>query len=265
MKHIGFEKLRKLNMVIIFALSILVFTVNTWADTFDPSHLGSISMTLHTTVGDVPVPGAEFYIYKAADCHFDGTVLKHTLTTEFAASGIDLSQVDKKETAEAAALYASTSGASHLTVVTDSDGKFVKDSLSVGLYLVVQNNTVSDFSKAAPFFITVGRISGSNVYYDADATPKVDVKGKDIPVIDPPGTRPPNGIPPSVVPPSKVTPAVTPGVTPVVSPSPTDSFGEPAKILAQTGQNRWQIPFLACIGLGLILAGLMLKTGKDEN
>ena len=253
MKYNSLKLIGKLYIVLVIVVSMLCANVNVYADTFDMSHKGSITMTLRTTGDNVPVKGAKFAIYKAADCGVYGGVLQHFWTTEFAAAGLDISLVDKEATASSAASFTKSAGLAREVVTTDSTGKFVKGDLEVGLYLVVQINTVSGFSVASPFFIAVGTLDGEDVTYDSDASPKVSVKRNGGVGGDGPGPSP------------KVTPGVTPKVTPKVTPTVTPQVQGEINKLPQTGQDRWQIPFLSCIGLGFILTGLMLKTGKDED
>ncbi len=225
------------------------------AETFDPTHKGSISLILRTSVGDIPIEGAEFRVYKAGECHFYGGRLTYTLTPEFEPSGIDLREVDKKETAKAAADYLRGKTIPFVSGTTDANGELTIDNLDVALYLVVQSNTVKGFSKVAPFFIAVGIIDGENVSYDSDASPKVEVGT----ISDPPGGTPPKTTPPAVTGTPPVTPAVNVSVTPIPSVVTTE-----VPKLVQTGQHKWQILVLCCVGLGLILSGLMIKTKKDE-
>lgn len=257
MKYNSFKLIGKLYIVLMIVVSILCANVNVYADTFDMSHKGSITMTLRTTGDNVSVKGAKFAIYKAADCGVYNDVLQHFWTSEFEAAGLDISLVDKEATASSAASFAKNSGLARDIVTTDSNGKFVKDDLEVGLYLVVQINTVSGFTVASPFFIAVGTLDGEDVTYDSDASPKVSVKKKN--------STPEPSKPVGPKPTPKVTPGVTPKVTPGVTPTATPQVTEKVDTLAKTGQDRWQIPFLSCIGLGFILTGLMLKTGKDED
>lgn len=255
MKQNSWRLFGKLYIALAILFSVIMADVQVYADTFDLSHMGSIAMSLHTADG-VAVEGAEFYIYKAGYCIIDGGVLMHDWTADFSSAGIDIGKVNKKETATKAVTYADTAGLSHFTEITDSEGEFKLEDLEVGLYLVTQKNTVSGFTKTSPFFITVGQIDGTDVYYDSDASPKVTIKKKTGAGGNPGGI---GGDAPDPTPaPSKSpTPKVTSTVTPEV-PGSTNS-------LAQTGQNRWQIPFMACIGLAFILTGLMLKTGKNED
>lgn len=258
MKYNSFKLIGKLYIVLVIVVSMLCANVNAYADTFDMTHKGSITMTLRTTGDNVPVKGAKFAIYKAADCGVYSGVLQHFWTSDFAPSGLDISLVDNEATASSAAAFAKSAGIAREIVVTDGAGKFVKDNLEVGLYLVVQINTVSGFTVASPFFIAVGTLSGEDVTYDSDASPKVSVKRDGGVGGDGPGPGKP------VVSPYP-TPKVTPGVTPKVTPTVTPQVQGQINKLPQTGQNRWQIPFLSCIGLGFILTGLMLKTGKNEE
>lgn len=250
MKHISFNLRGKLYIVLAVIVSLFITNVDVYAETFDITHKGSISMKLRSIDSDSPVSGAEFYIYKAAECTLRDGVLYHYWSSDFEGAGLDILTVNKKETALAAATYATTESLPHITATTDNYGKFVKSDLEVGLYLVMQKNVVTGFTKTSPFFVTVGRIDGEKVYYDVDASPKVQVKGK------PSGTGG-NGPKPTPV----ITPKVTPGVTPKVTPTPAVT----GPTLAQTGQSRWQIPLLSCVGLGFILTGLMIRTGKDEE
>lgn len=239
----------KLYIAMMIVICMLLPYIGAYAAPFDVTHLGSISMTLRTSGKKVPVPGAEFHLYRVTDCVMSGGAIEHIIVSEFAGAEIDLLKIDTKEMADKAAKYAVEKSCSHETAVTDSEGRFTKSDLVLGVYLVVQANEVKGFTKAAPFFITVGIIEDGEPVYDMDATPKVVVNS----IQDPPG----GGHSPTPTPTSTPTP-----VSPSEIPSPTVPASE---TLAQTGQTQWPVPFLACVGLGLVMSGLMIKTKKDEE
>ena len=245
--------MKRNSIFIIIALIIcIICTQSVHAASFDPDHIGSISLVLCTIKEDTPVEGAEFAVYKVADCVLiEGEdELRYTLTSDFEDADIDLARIDKAETAEKASKYALDTGLAPAgTGETDSDGRMTIGGLSVGLYLVVQTNKLEKYTVVKPFFIRVGAIENGDIEYDMDATPKVEVRT----MVPPPGVTP--------TPAPGITPTPTPGVPPTVTPTPAPK--EPT--LAQTGQNKWQIPFLACIGMALIIEGLVIKTKKDEE
>lgn len=250
MKHSSLKVIRKLYIVLMVLVCFVTNSIPAHAEVFDKTHKGSISLTLRTSVGDVPIEGAMFDAYRVADCDIVAGKLRYILTGDFVKSGIDLTKVGKKETASAAAEFAKKSSTPVASKTTDSLGKLAMDDLEVGLYLVMQTNTLSKYSKVDPFFIAVGIVDGENVTYDSDATPKIEVRS----LSGPPKDN-------KVTPTPSATPSATPGVTNKVTGTPSVTL----PILAQTGQDKWQIPVLACIGLGLILSGMMIKTKREEK
>lgn len=236
---------KKLHIVIMLIACLMTFAEPSYAASgFDPTAKGTITMTLRTKAGDVPVEGAEFSVYHVALCELRDDKLYYYKTSEFEGAGFDLSKIDKRDTAHEAADYVKTKGISGKKGVIDSDGRMTISDLSLGLYLVVETKDVSGFTHAEPFFITVGRIVDGKAEYISDCTPKVEVKRITTPTPTP-GITPTPGVTPTpgITPTPKVTP--TPGITP--------------QVLAQTGQNNGIIPLLTCIGMALILTGLMLK------
>lgn len=251
LKHNSIRTIKKLYIVLLIMVCIITNSVEARADVLDKSHKGSIALTLKTSVENIPIEGAEFAAYWVADCVEDSGKLRYKLSGDFVSSGIDLTKVDRKDTAKAAANFAKTHSTPVATAVTDASGNLTMDNLTVGLYLVIQTNSLEKYSTVSPFFIAVGIVNGENVSYDSDATPKIEVVKKG-------GTNKKD-----VTPPVKPTPEVTPTPPTVVTPAVvTPTAATPA--LPQTGQDRWQIPVLLCIGLGLVFSGLMMKMKKDE-
>lgn len=111
-----------------------------------------------------------------------------------------------------------------------SDGKAEFTGLSTGLYLIVQNEAASGYSKLGAFLVSVPYMENGEYQYHVTASIKSELEREP----EPEPTTPP----------------------------PTDP-SDPE--LPQTGQLNWPIPLLAVSGLLLFAAGWVLRFGRKRD
>lgn len=148
----------------------------------DWNRLGSITINQSgsATGTNPPISGIKFTIYKVADLSSVG----YTLTKDFSGSGLKLDQLSSASAVSAAsknlASYVSTNRIGGTSSVSDSSGTVKFSNLSLGYYLLVQSNTVSQTTRIIcdPFLISVPMKSSdeSSWIYDIVANTKCEAE-----------------------------------------------------------------------------------------
>lgn len=189
---------------------------------FAAPQTGSVRITLHDLDTKQPVTGAVWRLYQVASLQGNAYVL----TTAFAASGVDVQNLQSADAKQLAAYAAQLEGQEQSA---GSGGSVQFSDLALGAYLLVQTGGQDAYSIAEPFLVCVPMTSadGSTLIYDIDASPKVSVK---------------------------------PAPDPTPSPTPTGPK------LPQTGQLNWPIPVLAAAGMTIFIVGFLvyIKGKKHE-
>ena len=106
------------------------------------------------------------------------------------------------------------------------NGKATFSGLSVGLYLIVQNEAAEGFSKLSPFLVSIPYMEDGQYQYHLTAAVKSELEREPEPTPTPPPPSPPPNLP-------------------------------------HTGQLNWPVPVLATAGLGLFVLGFVLRK-KEE-
>lgn len=161
-------------LVLLLSLTMTAFAAD---GAIDFNKKGSITVELRENSHSTPLSGLDFTLYKVADIATDNNVLSYTLTNEFADSGVSLDITKANDLAAHLAAYAkqkSIAGTSQSTVgnsITFSD-------LELGLYLIVENGTVSGYYPTSPFLVSVPMTNaeGTAWIYEINASPKVEPK-----------------------------------------------------------------------------------------
>lgn len=187
----------------------------------------SISITMH--MGDKLVPGGTLRLYRVGAVREDDGNYSFVPTGDFKDCGLSFADVDSPDLAkELGKLAVKEKPLQEEQVGKDAVVTF-KD-LKTGLYLVVQSKAASGYQKVDPFLVSVPMYDAKTEKYDysVDAYPKVDVE-KDPKPTPPPTTKP-----------------------------------KPPK-LPQTGQTNWPVPVLLVMGLGMMLTGWILRSGRKTD
>jgi len=124
--------------------------------TIDRNATGTLCIDLQ--YGGSSLAGGVFDIYHVATID-DSATLSYTLTSEFAASGVDINAVKTASEVESAAqtLAQYTSGATPATLTTNGDASDPASvsGLELGVYLVVQTGTPAYYATANPFLVYI--------------------------------------------------------------------------------------------------------------
>ncbi len=262
------------------------------ADVSDKEY-GSFSATFNA--GAAPLRSAEITLYRVADVEFNQEQALYHYTDAYAACGVDLDTLGHTDAAAQMLQFISDKGLTGMTGTTDDQGRVAFSQVPFGLYLVAQTNEVPYFSKSAPFFSCIPYLDGGQICYDVDATPKVsveiliDLTVKKVWNDD--GTGRPEQIQVmlsrggqlvdtvtlseenqwsymwSAVPQSDdwtVREVEVPNYTPSYRREGNTFIVENTPKLVQTGQLKWPIPVLACLGGALLLTGVALGRKKQH-
>lgn len=202
------------------------FTPNVaWGlEAVDVNATGSIQVTQQTAEGNA-VPGGTITLYQVATIDNSGDE-KFVFTKAFENSGADLSDLSASDLA-AKLVAAIPEGTEGTTQKFDSTGKAAFGNLSVGVYLLVQEEAASGYSAISPFVVAVPiRNADGSLTYSVDATPKM----------------------------STVT-----AEKPTTPTTPSDST------LPQTGQLLWPIVVLASAGVVLFCIGWVMRRKSEGS
>lgn len=215
----------------------------------DTTQKGSATIELVSKSGKAEF-GAELTLYRVADVASDDGDFIWELSADFAASGVDLSDIGAPETARA--LAKATSGKkAYQVVTTNAAGKVVAKDLEVGAYLVVQEKNPEGFVRLTPFVFTIPAYEeGEDVpegygeyQYDVLATPKI------LPVGEVQGDEGEEGDDPND---NRHT-------------STLGDEGDTYERLPQTGQLWWPVPVLLVLGIGMIAFGIRRNRKKQAG
>lgn len=206
----------------------------------DPSRTGSIRFSM--LYDGSAVGGGSLTLHRVGDVAEEDGNYTFTLTEAYAASGADLTDLTDTALAAGLADYTTANGIAGEEVTIGSDGTAAADGLTLGLYLVMQDQPAEGYEPIAPFLVSVpmwDETAGAYLY-TVDAAPKLGGLTKTPPAATAAPAKPDAGDPDTVT----TTAAAT--------------------TLPQTGQLNWPVPVLTLAGLLLMLAGWYLRARAKE-
>lgn len=155
-----------------FSLSMTAYAAD---ETIDFGKQGSITVELKENDHSDPLSGLNFVLYKVADVESNNHQLAYTFTSSFAESGVSLENINADSLAVHLAAYAEQNSVAGISKNTDGSSITFSD-LELGLYLVVENESVSGYYPASPFLVSVPMTNaeGTAWIYDISASPKVE-------------------------------------------------------------------------------------------
>lgn len=204
-------------------------SVNAYAhDVPDMSEKGIIDITMKWK--EQAVPGGTLTLYRVGAVREDDGDFSFEPTGVFKNRGSTFEDIQSAGLAAELARYAADNDLQGTTRTIGKDGKISFADLELGLYLVVQEQAASGYSKINPFLVSVPAMEEGEYIYSIDASPKIT-----------------NGPEPVPVEPSSPAPA------------------KPGTTLPWTGQLTWPIPILVVAGLLLFSLGWVLCFGKRKR
>lgn len=166
-------------------IAVLLAALSVQTAVAAPEQEAKPSLTIQTHHENKGLPGLEWSAYQVAEMPRDG---EYTLTTAFAASGLDVESLDgstademQKSAARMVAFVKANPIDADRKAETDEDGTAKLEDMDKGLYLIVQSsNKNPDYTvKSQPFFVALPMmkyIDGVLIWrYDVTAVPKLEV------------------------------------------------------------------------------------------
>ena len=162
--------------IITFCVTILLFLTNFYtvsAEEFDPSKIGSISVTLIEQKQNEPIVGAELSVYYIATALLDtdGNLI-YDYTEDF--KQLD-TEIDDTSLAEKLDTFVSQHSVPSTKMTTNSEGTALCNELPLGLYFIKQTGAVEGFAPCTPFLVTVPNEKNGEYVYEVNASPKTEV------------------------------------------------------------------------------------------
>ena len=160
----------------IFTIAIMIVSICPTVFATESANLqrhGSISVTLIEQDDNTPIAGAELALYRIADVfHGNDGAIQYRYTTAFENCDFALTDSDLAKKLEG---FVENKSIDSTKMTTDSQGKVVFPELDMGLYLVIQSNTVSGYSPCKPFIVSLPLETNGVYQYDVDASPKTEM------------------------------------------------------------------------------------------
>lgn len=164
---------RKIITFCVTILLILTCSYTVFAEEFDQSKTGSISVTLIEKKQNEPIVGAELSVYYVATVVMDmngNLIYDYTKNFEQLNTALtDETLVTKLDE------FVSQHSAPSTKITTNSDGKALCGDLPIGLYFVKQTNVVEGFATCTSFLVTVPNEKDGEYFYEVNASPKTEV------------------------------------------------------------------------------------------
>ena len=165
--------LRKLLSIVLAVWVLLMLSMPAAAQSFDAARLGSVSVTLMDQVEKTPISGAELSLYYVASVEQTANHdLIYTFTKAFETCGCALADPKLSTKLEA---FVQEHAIPAERLVTDARGSVSFANLPLGLYFVMQTNTVAGYAPCTSFLVTVPNYDTSGYVYDVNASPRTDI------------------------------------------------------------------------------------------
>ena len=165
---------RKIIALCVTILLLLSCSYTAFAEGFDQSKSGSISVALIEKKQNEPIVGAELSVYYVATVVMDTDgKLIYDYTDDFKqcdAALNDASLAAKLDT------FVSQHSVPSVKVITDANGVALCDELPLGLYFIKQTGETEGFAPCTPFLVTVPAEKDGKYLYEVNASPKTEVE-----------------------------------------------------------------------------------------
>ena len=172
--------LKRLPMLVVMVVALCLTSVPAYAhEVPDASRRGTISVTM--AYDGTRVPGGSVTLYRVGDVVSDDGNYIFTLTSECAASGVSLDDLESPEAAQALADWAVSHGLRGVTVPVGDDGVATFTDVALGLYVMVQHDPATGYYAIDPFLIGMPLTEAGSYIYDIDASPKLELEKKPTP------------------------------------------------------------------------------------
>ena len=164
---------RKIITFCVTILLLLTCSYTVFAEEFDQSKTGSISVTLIEQKQNEPIVGAELSVYYIATVIMDADGnLIYDYTEDFKQfdTAIDDTTLVTKLDA-----FISKHNLPSTKMTTNTEGTALCNELPLGLYFVKQTGAVEGFAPCTSFLVTVPNEKNGKYVYEVNASPKTEV------------------------------------------------------------------------------------------
>lgn len=164
--------IRKINFLFISLVLFFGLTLTVSANTADLTKKGSIEITLKE--GTNKIKDAKITLYHIADAKEKDNNLVFELRSELSSCNVKLDDLtnDNLENEISKCKIDSTT---KYVGVTNSNGIVKFNDLDLGLYLVVQTESVKGYSDIDSFLVAIPKVEDNKWIYNAKAKPKTDI------------------------------------------------------------------------------------------
>ena len=165
--------IRKIITVCVTILLLLTCSHTVFAEDFDKSKTGSVSVTLIEQKQNEPIVGAELSVYYVATVAINSSGnLNYAFTDAFEDSEIN---IDDPSIATKLDAFVLEHNVSSVKVTTNENGTATCKDLALGLYFIRQTGAVEGFAPCTPFMVTLPGKNAEGYVYDVNASPKTEV------------------------------------------------------------------------------------------
>ena len=165
--------IRKIITVCVTILLLLTCSHTVFAEDFDKSKTGSVSVTLIEQKQNEPIVGAELSVYYVATVAINSSGnLNYAFTDAFEDSEIN---IDDPSIATKLDAFVLEHNVSSVKVTTNENGTATCQNLPLGLYFVKQTGAVQGFAPCTSFVVTVPGKNSDGFVYEVNASPKTEV------------------------------------------------------------------------------------------
>ena len=165
--------IRKIITVCVTILLLLTCSHTVFAEDFDKSKTGSVSVTLIEQKQNEPIVGAELSVYYVATVAINSSGnLSYAFTDAFEDSEIN---IDDPSIATKLDAFVLEHNVSSVKVTTNENGTATCKDLALGLYFIRQTGAVEGFAPCTPFMVTLPVKNAEGYVYDVNASPKTEV------------------------------------------------------------------------------------------
>lgn len=158
---------------LLLLLIFLISPINVKADTLDFDKKGSLKIKLEEQTENASVSGAEVTIYKLADATEVNNNLSFKYVDELNQCKVDVNSI-KEIDDELYSCIQNKDLVEHKGI-TNSLGIVEFNNLDLGLYLVRETNSPSNYSYFEDFLVMLPNFLDNNWIYDVYSTPKTDI------------------------------------------------------------------------------------------
>ena len=164
---------RKIISFCIIIVILLTSSYTVFAEEFDQSKTGSISVTLIDKKQQEPIVGAKLSVYFVSTVvmNADGNLI-YDYTEDFKEFGTAIDDTTLVTKLDA---FVSQHPVPSIKITTNNEGTAFCKELPLGLYFVKQTGAVEGFAPCTPFIVTVPNETDDGYVYDVNASPKTEV------------------------------------------------------------------------------------------